>query len=69
MTGRPVMMFDIEDVESVNIKEDPAGITTITLLAASTFDVVLKFPPATLAKLQGILARADLEHARYQAKQ
>jgi len=69
MTGKSVMMFQVQDVRTVAIKEDPAGPTTITLTSNGPYDVVLNFGPEVLAKLQALLTRADQEHARFQAKQ
>jgi hypothetical protein len=54
---KPVVEFEITDLDSVWAPPDAQGNVKILLCTAETYEIALKVPPATLAKLETKLAK------------
>jgi hypothetical protein len=54
---KPVVEFEITDLDSVWVPPNAQGHVKILLCTAQTYEIALKVPPATLAKLESKLAK------------
>ena len=54
---KPVVEFEITDLDSVWAPPDGQGHVKILLCTAGTYEIALKLPPAVLAKLETKLAK------------
>ncbi len=69
MPHDPSRVFLVSDIRDVSISEDASEGAMIGLKVREGVDVEIWMSAETLAKLQAMLTRADIEHAKLQPKQ